>query len=89
MERRQEEVPTAPSRVTAASDVTVERYVARATRPSGIGRPEHGIDRGPFGRGRERPDHVQVHRRSVPGRVPSSGGVRAGTARERRGPGVA
>jgi hypothetical protein len=65
VEGRQQQVALCAGGVSASGDPPVDCDLARTAIPTGRRRSEHGIDRGPFGRGCERPDDVQVHARSV------------------------
>jgi hypothetical protein len=60
-----QEIPSRSCFVATASDVALGPRVTRATPPAGLGRTEDDVDRRPFGRRRERPDDVQIHRGRV------------------------
>ena len=66
MECRQEQVPVGARLVAAVGDVAVDRRVANAALPAAPGRPddrrEDAVDRRALGGGRQRRDHVEVHR---------------------------
>ena len=65
VECRQELRSLRPDGVAALGGVPIDRAVTATADPARLGRPEDGVHGGPFGRGGERPDDVQVHRARV------------------------